>query len=154
MQTIELSTHLAATPETVRQHVQRSELLEYVARGVLTFKPLDPEQLPEIWTEGRYKVAMLWKGFLPVGWQYVGIEPQPMRGNVWSIRDNGSGALIRTWDHMIEISPEGEGTRYVDRVRIEAGLLTPFVALFARLFYAHRQKRWRRLVANAFDYSL
>jgi len=31
-----------------------------------------------------------------------------------------------------------------------AGMLTPLVAGFARLFYAHRQKRWRALAKNGF----
>ena len=34
-----------------------------------------------------------------------------------------------------------------------AGVLTPFIWLFAQLFYRHRQSRWRRLVANGFDYA-
>jgi len=37
-----------------------------------------------------------------------------------------------------------------DRVHIDAGMLTPLVAAFARLFYAHRQKRWRALAKNGF----
>ena len=35
---------------------------------------------------------------------------------------------------------------------IEAGILTPFVWLFARQFYAHRQRRWAALAANGFSY--
>jgi hypothetical protein len=35
-------------------------------------------------------------------------------------------------------------------VHIDAGMLTPLVAAFARLFYAHRQKRWRALAKNGF----
>ena len=83
----------------------------------------------------------------------VGLETQPMRGEVWSIRDNGHGAMIKTWDHMIEVAPDGDGTRFTDRVTVDAGWLTPFVALFARVFYRHRQRRWRRLIANGFDYG-
>ena len=152
-QTIEIDTHLEAPTHVVRDHVMRSELLEYVARPLLRFRPIAPAALPAVWTEGSYRASLWFLGVLPVGWQAIKIEPQPMRGDVWSIRDNGHGALIRTWDHMIEIKPEGEGTRYVDRVTIDAGWLTPAVGSFARAFYAHRQRRWRRLVANGFDYG-
>jgi hypothetical protein len=38
-------------------------------------------------------------------------------------------------------------------VRIEAGWRTPVVGLFARLFFAHRHRRWRRLVRSKFDYG-
>lgn len=153
MRTIEISTFLNAPPEVVQDHVGRSELLNYVARGMIRFKAIDPPQFPERWAEGHYKANMYWKGFLPVGWQSIGIEPQPMSGETWSLRDNGHGGLIKTWDHMIEVSPQDDGSYYVDRITIDAGLLTPFVGLFAGRFYKHRQKRWRRLVANGFDYS-
>lgn len=153
MKTIEVSTFLDAPPDTVRDHVERSELLEYITRGMIRFKAVDPPQFPERWSEGHYKAEMYWKGFLPVGSQTISIEPQPMDGETWSIRDNGHGSLIRTWDHMIEISPQNGGTYYLDRISVDAGILTPFVAIFAGRFYRHRQKRWRRLVANRFDYS-
>jgi len=154
MARLSISTYLDAAPETVKAHVMTPRLLNYVARGVLTFKPLEPPTFPEIWTPGEYKVKMLWKGFLPVGHQIVGIELPPAEGETEFIRDNGRGALIKVWDHMIELTPEGEGTRYTDRLEVKAGLLTPFVWMFASLFYRHRQKRWRKLVRHGFDYYL
>ena len=64
------------------------------------------------------------------------------------------GALIRRWDHLITIEPAGpRRTRYTDWVEAEAGLLTPLVWAFARVFYAHRQRRWQRLVAHGFRYG-
>ena len=153
MKTIELTTHLAARPETIRDHIMRPALLLHVSAPLLHFKPLDPAPLPETWQDGEYRVGMWLFGFLPLGWQMVGLEIQPLRSDIWSIRDNGRGALIRTWDHWIEVAPDGDGTRYTDRVTVEAGLLTPFVVLFARIFYRHRQRRWRKLVANGFDYD-
>ncbi len=153
MRTIEIATFLDAPPAIIRDHVGRSALLEYVARGVIRFEPIDPPRFPDRWTEGRYKARMFWKGIVPIGWQSIGIEEQPMKGDTWSLRDNGHGGLIKTWDHMIEVSPQNGGSLYVDRVTVDAGLLTPFVAIFAKRFYEHRQKRWRRLVSNTFDYS-
>lgn len=150
MPTIELTTHLEAPPEAVRAQIMRPELLLHVSAPLIRFVPLEPAALPDIWEDGEYRVGMRLFGVLPVGWQMVGLETQPMRGDIWSVRDNGRGALIRRWDHWIEVSPDGEGTRYTDRVTVEAGVLTPFVALFARIFYAHRQRRWRKLVADDF----
>lgn len=76
-----------------------------------------------------------------------------MDGDTWRMRDNGHGRSIPVCDHMIEVSPHGDGTLYTDRITVEAGVLTLFVAAFANRFYAHRQRRWRRLVASGFDYS-
>ncbi|MEL7042703.1 MAG: hypothetical protein AAGL90_14345 [Pseudomonadota bacterium] len=154
MKTIEISTVLNADPRIVCEHLERSELLRYVTKGVLKFKPIDPPEFPEVWQAGSYKASIYWKGFLPVGWQVIRIETQPMRGETWSLRDNGYGWLIKTWDHIIETTPHEEGCLYTDRIRIEADMLTPFVALFAGRFYRHRQKRWQRLVKNGFDYDL
>jgi hypothetical protein len=54
--------------------------------------------------------------------------------------------MARTWDHHVRIEQTPDGaTRYEDRVTLGAGALTPLAALFARLIYAHRQRRWRRL---------
>lgn len=153
MSRIEISTVLNAPPERIAAEVRTSKLLKYVARGMLAFRPIDPPAFPDVWTEGHYKAAMLWKGFLPIGWQIIGIEILDEGPKVWRIRDNGRGALIKTWDHVIELRADGDGTHYTDRLDLDAGLLTPFVHVFASLFYRHRQKRWRRLVANGFDYS-
>ena len=58
---------------------------------------------------------------------------------------------VERWDHLITIAPDGPSrTRYRDTVDIEAGLLTPFVWLFAQFFYRHRQRRWRALAQTGF----
>jgi hypothetical protein len=59
----------------------------------------------------------------------------------------------RRWDHWIAIEPERRGTRYTDTVHIDAGLLTPLIVAFARIFYRHRQRRWRRLAKSGFAYD-
>ena len=59
-----------------------------------------------------------------------------------------------TWDHTIEVEPVDNWTRYVDRVVIDAGVVTPLVAAFAYFFYKHRQQCWQRLVAAEFDYAV
>lgn len=153
MKTIAVSTFLPTSPDVVWDHVTRSALLHYVAAGFVSFRPHDPQGFPERWTEGEHKTSMLLWGFLRLGWQVIGIEHLPIRGNTRMLRDNGYGAMIKTWDHVIEVSPEEAGTRYLDRVTIEAGVLAPFVAAFAQAFYRHRQSRWRRLVANDFNYA-
>jgi len=67
------------------------------------------------------------------------------------LRDNGSGRLVPIWDHWIFLEDIGAGrTRYTDRVDVEAGVLTPMIWLFACLFYAHRQRRWHRLIRANF----
>lgn len=60
MRTIELSTVFDAPPETVIEHVGRSELLHYVTRGMLRFAPTEPDRFPERWEDGSYRARMYW----------------------------------------------------------------------------------------------
>ena len=154
MALIELSTLLDAPPERVWEEVNRPALLRFVTRPLVTFEPLDPPAFPERWEEREYRVRVRQFGAAPLGWQVVRIErPTPVDGAFY-LRDNGRGALARRWDHLITVEPAGPGrTRYTDRVDIEAGLLTPLVWAYAWAFYAHRQRRWRALVARGFRYG-
>ncbi len=152
--TVELSTVLDAPPERIWEAVNRTALHAYVTRPLLTFEPVDPPILPERWEEQEYRVRMKLFGIVPLGWQIVKVERPTTEGASKQIRDNGRGALIRRWDHLITIEPAGpRRTRYTDWVEVEAGLLTPLVWAFARVFYAHRQRRWQRLVAHGFRYG-
>ena len=152
---IELETRLACRPESAWRKLMEPALLVHIASPLIRFVPIDPPALPTRWAEGRYRVAMRVLGMIPIGAQWVGLElpdgPEP-EGWPRRVRDDGSGDLAKRWDHWIEIAPHPEGgTRYVDRVDVEAGWLTLGVWLFAQLFYRHRQSRWRRLAERELD---
>ncbi|MGP1357187.1 SRPBCC family protein [Roseicyclus sp.] len=147
MRKISLTALLPAPPERVRALVMRPATLVHVSRPLLTFRPL-PGPFPEVWAEGEHEVAMRFLGVLPLGRQTIRIRFEARGDGAFRVRDAGGGQLARTWDHLITIAPEGTGTRYTDEVTIEAGPLTGAVALFARLFCAHRQRRWRSLLAR------
>ncbi len=149
MRTITISTYLAVEPDIVKKHVMTPVLLNYVVAGLMKFQPIEPESFPDHWIPGVYKVRMLAFHIVPVGWQNVRIE-LPEGGDEWFVRDNGNGSIVKIWDHLIFITPEGGGTRYVDTVRIDAGILTCPVLLYATLFYRHRQRRLRKLVNRGF----
>lgn len=150
---IELTTELDAPAERVWAELQTPRLLNHVVKPVLYFRPVSPAQWPDRWEARRYRVQMLGFGVLPLGRQWVDISFPSGEPPVRVVRDNGRGDLVTVWDHWIEIAPLADGrTRYTDRVFVEAGLLTPFVWLFALLFYAHRQSRWRALVRSGFRY--
>lgn len=148
-----LSTYLDAAPETIWAHANTTRLLNYVAAPLIRFRPVAPPHWPEVWADGEYVCSMRLFGVLPIGRQTIVISRPPPEEHRRFIRDNGFSAMIRRWDHLITISPEGTGTRYEDRLDLDAGLLTPIVAGFARVFYGHRQSRWRRLVADDFSFG-
>jgi hypothetical protein len=153
VRTVSMSTHLPASPETVWDHVQTPRLLHHVAWPLIRFVPKGARWPAERWTEGRHETWMFLFGFLPIGWQVIGIELPTATPGRHVVRDNGYGPLIRRWDHWIEIEPEGCGARYTDIIHIDAGWLTAVVTSFAKIFYRHRQRRWRNLVNAGFAYQ-
>ncbi|MBI1394292.1 MAG: hypothetical protein GC152_16310 [Alphaproteobacteria bacterium] len=158
MAIIRVGTILNAPADRVFEEARKPRLLQFVAGGDfggrLAFRPIDPLAFPETWEEREYRVMMLWRGFLPIGEQIIGMElPTPENGRYF-VRDNGRSATISRWDHLITIEPTGDGrAAYEDRLDLDAGRLTPVIAAWAKGFYEHRQRRWARLVDAGFDYG-
>lgn len=154
---VELTTTLDIPPHQAWQEVQTTRLLAYIAAPLVQFEPLAPPVWPPVWQEQQYLVAMNVFGVIPFGTHSINISI-PRRTDVpgermYQLRDNGSGDVISTWDHLITIKETADGTtHYTDRVEIRAGVLTPLVWLFASIFYRYRQHNWRRLVRTNFAY--
>jgi hypothetical protein len=149
---IDLTTVLPCCLDDAVAHVMSTRLLQYVAHPLVSFSPVTDTSFPETWTEGTHWVRLRLFGFLPVGRQAIVISKASLpRG--FAIRDAGHSALIPVWDHLITIEPTQGGVRYRDQVEISARVLTPLIWMFAQLFYRHRQRRWRQLAANGFDYG-
>ncbi len=149
---VDVSTFLPVAPGVVEAHLRTSRLLIYVAFPLVKFIPYGATRLPDVWEEGTYWVSLRLLGFVPFGKQAVVIS-YPESPSSFSVRDNGHSMLIKKWDHRITIDPSGTGTLYRDHVIIEAGVFTFFIWAFAQIFYRHRQRRWRQLVASGFDYA-
>jgi hypothetical protein len=64
-------------------------------------------------------------------------------------RTNEHGGVLKTWNHTIHVEPLTDATcRYYDSVDLDAGGLTPVARKIADAFFAHRQRRWHKLVAQ------
>ncbi len=147
------STTICAPAERVWSELQTPRLLVHVARPFVRFVPVSPPQFPEVWEDAEYEVKVWAFGVVPFGRQTIRTSRSAEDGNVHVLRDRGSGQLVKVWDHIIRVQPAADGTtRYSDAVEVKAGLLTPFVWLFAYFFYWHRQRRWRALARGAFSY--
>ena len=56
---------------------------------------------------------------------------------------------VPAWDHEIILKDlQGGFCEYTDRVEIGAGWKTPFIYLWAYCFYAHRQRKWIRILTK------
>jgi hypothetical protein len=155
---VEISTVLNSSADRVWDEVQKTNLLKYVAYPLLKFEPLTPIEFPAVWQSGKYLVKLKAFGCIPLGRQCIVIsQPDSDSGpslGVYQIRDDGYGDIVTKWDHQITIrSTPGGLAQYTDRVEVRAGLLTPFIWLYAHIFYRYRQYRWRRLIRNDFHYD-
>lgn len=131
--------------------VKKSKSLLYIAKPLVKFVQLQNHPLPDLWEEGKYLIKMYILGFIPFGNQWIVIS---VDDDIKHIRDNGYSKLIKKWDHNIYLKDIGNSkTLYVDTIEINAGVLTLFIVLFANIFYRLRQKRWRKLINNKFDYD-
>lgn len=136
--------------EVVWGAVLRPATFQFVGRPVVEFKPVDTGGFPDRWVAGDYRARMYLFGVIPMGKQRIGISLDDSKAGEgeYRLRDDGGSALVSTWDHRITVRAlDGTRTCYRDEVEVRAGLLTFCVWLFARLFFTHRQRRWKRLMA-------
>lgn len=152
MKTLTITTSLDASPDRDWEALNTPRLFLFVAHPVVRFAAVKPRKLPQCWENGDYVLEMRGFGLLPLGTQVISISRPPSRGDERALLDDGHSTIIRRWRHLMTVAPEGDGTRYTDRIEIDAGVITPVVVVFARLFFAHRQRRWRRVVSSGFNY--
>lgn len=137
--------------DTVKKYLSLSETLAYINEPLISFEAIDQPH-PKVWTPGHHQALM--KVFnIPFGRQTINIEfIEGMASSEYIIRDNGFGDIISVWDHWILVkqTKHKDEVIYIDRIDVKAGLLTPFVAIFAHVLYRHRQRRWRLLIKKNF----
>lgn len=148
--TLEFVSHLDASPDAVWEAVEKPALFLHVAAPMVQFAPIGLPHFPERWSAAEYRGAMKLFGLVPLGWQAIVISFPQAQGNMRVLEDNGYSPLLPKWSHRIEVSPEGTGTRYVDRLCFDAGWMTPFSAIGIGLFFKHRQRRLQQLARDNF----
>lgn len=128
--------------------LQKPASLMRVAAPILTFRPLGGTELPQKWdVETAYPFRLYAFGILPLGNHHIVVKK--IDHEQMQIITNESGLLAKHWDHFVRVERIDETTvRYTDSIEIQAGLLTLGIWLFAHLFYRHRQRQWKLLMAG------
>lgn len=121
------------------------ETLQYIAKPYASFAPIGTSD-NICWEKGqttsfKFKLFCL----IPFGTHTIHVEEFSING----ICTHESNTYVPIWNHQIKLSalPDGS-TEYSDRVEIGAGWKTSLVWLWAKFFYAHRQRKWRKLLAE------
>ncbi len=135
---------LPAKREVVFEKLQRLETLQAVAAPYASFTPASEDTDP-VWQAGSvssYRFKLF--GIIPFGTHTIRIE----RFDMDTIQSREHNERVPVWDHKITLRDRGKKTEYTDEVEIRAGWKTIFIWLWAKAFYAHRQRKWVRLLSE------
>ncbi len=133
-------------------HVTTVKLLYYVIYPLAEFR-LSFDTTSTIWLEDHTYIGDSYLlGFIPIGKRSIYLQSINPKNYQIQSRENGEIGL-KKWDHLLSFkSLPDEKCLYTDTIEIEAGPFTIFYWLFAQIFYHHRHKRWKILIANGFVY--
>ena len=139
---VQKTTIFPASRDAVFQKLHRLETLQTIAMPYAVFEPVD--SATAVWTAGS---TSFWRmqlfGFIPFGTHTIRI----VRFDPERISSREGNEHVPVWNHDIRLVPIDENhTEYTDRVEIRAGWKTIFIWLWAKAFYAHRQRKWIRLL--------
>ncbi|MCI6795504.1 MAG: hypothetical protein MR581_05990 [Lachnospiraceae bacterium] len=136
------TTVFPARREEVFQKLQQFKTLQYIAAPYASFVPAEGA-VDMVWKAGsisRYRFKLF--GIVPFGTHMICIECFDMD----VIQSRESNGYVSVWNHKILLQDRGSQTGYTDEVEIKAGWKTLFIWIWANMFYAHRQKKWLRLL--------
>ena len=140
--TVQRTSVFPAGRETVFRKLQQLETLQYIAWPYAVFEPVG--DAARTWTVGStssYRFRLF--GVIPFGTHTIHI----VRFDPEGISSREGNEHVPVWNHDILLEPaDADHTKYTDRVEIRAGWKTGFVWLWANAFYAHRQRKWIRLL--------
>ncbi len=135
-------TVFPAPRDVVFQKLQRPETLKTIAKPYAAFEPAGNAE--DEWAVGgttSWRLRLF--GVIPFGTHTIRI----MRFDAERISSREGNRHVPVWNHDILLVPIDENhTEYTDRVEIQAGWKTVFIWLWAKAFYAHRQRKWIRLL--------
>ena len=140
--TVQKTSLFPAPRETVFRKLQQLETLQTIAKPFATFEPVG--EAVSTWAVGStssYRFRLF--GLIPCGTHTIHI----LRFDPDCVSSREGNEHVPVWNHEIRLVEKDEThTRYTDRVEIHAGWKTPFIWLWANAFYAHRQRKWIRLL--------
>ena len=127
------------------EKLQRLTTLQYIAMPFASFLPIEKAS-DFIWEENK-TFQFYFKLFCLIPFGIHTIQVTKFQKNTYEIYTNETNTNVPVWNHKIILKKiDNDRTEYTDEVEIYAGWKTPFVCLWANLFYTHRQRKWLKLL--------
>ena len=152
MKRVEKTSVFPASRGEVFRHLQRLSTLQEIAWPYATFTPVyTRDSAPGAsdhavlsWDEGgTYAFRFRLFGCIPFGTHRIHV----MRFREDGILTHEGNENVPVWLHQICMEPLSYGRcLFTDRVTIDAGCKTVFVWIWACAIYAHRQRKWVRIL--------
>lgn len=135
MRTVVSEHHYSVSPDRLWALVTDYSALKTVMDGMVAF-----EGLPEgrAVTGQKCEVMVSLFGRLPAQ-PYV-MEVVLCDDAAMVLQSSERGAGVKSWRHHLCVEATSNGCKITDRIEIDAGLMTPFFALWARYMYRARHK--------------
>lgn len=149
MLTVKKSSVFPAAKDEIFRRLQKLKTLQYIAHPYATFKSVDDSE--ELTWQEDSAFAFHFKLFalIPFGVHTIKVIQFDIEKGIYTQEGNKH---IPVWNHKIILEKINENTtKYTDIVEIQAGWKTLFVYLWANCFYAHRQRKWKRLLKRKIE---
>jgi len=149
MLTIKKSSVFPAAKDEIFRRLQKLKTLQYIAHPYATFKSVDDTE--ELTWQEDSAFAFHFKLFalIPFGVHTIKVIQFDIEKGIYTQEGNKH---VPIWNHKIILEKINENTtKYTDIVEIQAGWKTLFVYLWANSFYAHRQRKWKRLLKRKIE---
>ena len=149
MLTVKKSSVFPAAKDEIFRRLQKLKTLQYIAHPYATFKSVDDTE--ELTWQEDSAFAFHFKLFalIPFGVHTIKVIQFDIEKGIYTQEGNKH---IPVWNHKIILEKIDENTtKYTDIVEIQAGWKTLFVYLWANCFYAHRQRKWKRLLKRKIE---
>ncbi len=142
--TVVKTSVFAAPIKTIFGKLKELKTLQYVAAPYAAFSPIDGNE-NLVWEEGKtFSFRFRLFGFMPFGIHTIKVVE--FSEEAYGIFTNESNTHVPVWNHRILLKQIENAVRYTDEVEIYAGWKTPLVYLWAKSFYAHRQRKWQKML--------
>ena len=149
MLTVKKSSVFPAAKDEIFRRLQKLKTLQYIAHPYATFKSVDDTE--ELTWQEDSAFAFHFKLFalVPFGVHTIKVIQFDIEKGIYTQEGNKH---VPVWNHKIILEKINENTtKYTDIVEIQAGWKTLFVYLWANCFYAHRQRKWKRLLKRKIE---
>ena len=141
---ISISSILNNSTEKIWDKILNIETLIEICKPMARFKLISNENIMKWELNKEYIFKLLIYGFLPFGRHKIILEILDEKNKIILSKEHNS--IVKIWNHKILMENiEENKTKYTDEVEIYAGIFTIFVAVWAKIFYKHRQKKWKKI---------